>query len=231
MAGYRRLILLGDIFSDLDFRRLKGQHWDFLSYIRKLSNPKRRVEVVWVEGNHDQGLSKLMSHVVGIPVYQRYVWEFEGKRHLAIHGHQFDRFVSRNYLISRIGESLYYTIQKLDSRTKSFSRFLDRLNTRWLRLSNKVATGAISYAKMGHIDRVFCGHTHVATQTSLDGVQYCNTGSWIDALATFSRKIDHESQLLLLGRKMAENVHNCENPEDEHNCERGIVEHTSENLE
>src|SRR5262245_51422886 len=86
-SRFRRLILLGDIFCDLDFRRLDRIHWEFLSYIRTLSNPKRRIEVVWVEGNHDHGLSKVMSHLVGVPVYQRYVWEYQGKRHLAIHGH------------------------------------------------------------------------------------------------------------------------------------------------
>lgn len=182
---YRRLILLGDIFSDLDFRRLKGDHWKFLSCIRKLSNPKRKVEVVWVEGNHDRGLSNLLSHLVGIPVYKRYVWEYAGKRHLAIHGHQFDRFVCSNYLISRIGEFLYYEIQKLDGRNKSISRCLDRLNTRWLRLTSKVASGAINYAKLGGIDRVFCGHTHVAMQAEENGVEYYNTGSWIDSLATY----------------------------------------------
>jgi len=63
---FRRLILLGDIVNDLNFRRLKKEHWQFLSYIRKLSNPKRNVEVVWVEGNHDLGLADLMSHLVGI---------------------------------------------------------------------------------------------------------------------------------------------------------------------
>ena len=72
---FRRLILLGDMFADLNFRRLKKEHWRFLSYIRKLSNPKRGVEVVWVEGNHDMGLTDVMSHLVGVPVYQEYVWE------------------------------------------------------------------------------------------------------------------------------------------------------------
>jgi len=56
---FRRLILLGDIFADLNFRRLTSEHWMFLTHIRKLSNPKRRVEVVWVEGNHDHGLANL----------------------------------------------------------------------------------------------------------------------------------------------------------------------------
>ena len=67
-ASFNRLILLGDIFSDLNFRRLKKEHWQFLGYIRKLSNPKREIEVVWVEGNHDHGLSQVMSHLVGIRV-------------------------------------------------------------------------------------------------------------------------------------------------------------------
>ena len=49
-----------------------------------------------------------MSHLVGIPVYERYVWEFEDKRHLAIHGHQFDGFVSSNFLISRVGLVIYH---------------------------------------------------------------------------------------------------------------------------
>jgi UDP-2,3-diacylglucosamine pyrophosphatase LpxH len=182
---FHRLVLLGDIFSDLNFRRLTSEHWQFLTYIRKLSNPKRKVEVVWVEGNHDRGLANLMSHLVGVPVYQRYVWEYAGKRHLAMHGHQFDRFVSRNLLISRVGEQLFYGIQKLDSQTQCFSRFLDRTNTRWLRLSDKVASGAIHYARMGGCRRVFCGHTHAALAMERDGIEYYNSGSWVDARATF----------------------------------------------
>src|ERR1700721_77548 len=52
---FRRLILLGDIFADLNFGRLTKEHWKFLGYIRKLSNPKRNVEVTWVEANNPQG--------------------------------------------------------------------------------------------------------------------------------------------------------------------------------
>jgi metallophosphoesterase superfamily enzyme len=89
---YRRLILLGDIFADLNFGRLKKEHWKFLGFIRKLSNPKRKVEVVWVEGNHDHGLAEIMSHLVGVRVYQEYQWEYQGVRHIAVHGHQFDGF-------------------------------------------------------------------------------------------------------------------------------------------
>jgi len=182
---FRRLILLGDIVNDLNFRRLKKEHWQFLSYIRKLSNPKRNVEVVWVEGNHDLGLADLMSHLVGIPVYQQYKWEYCGERYLAIHGHQFDRFLVRNFLLSRIGEALFLWIQKIDAVKKRLSRYLDRLNTRWLRLSDKVASGALNYATDHNATRIFCGHTHVSLTVKRDGVEYFNAGSWIDNKCTY----------------------------------------------
>ena len=182
---FRRLILLGDIFSDLNFGRLTKPHWKFLSYIRKLSNPKRGIEVVWVEGNHDRGLSNIMSHLVGVKVYEEYEWEFEGRRHIAIHGHQFDRFAVNNLLFSSLATLFHLQLQKFDFKGKALSRFLDRLGARWLRLSSKVAEGAILHARSHQTDRVFCGHTHQALHIERDGVAYYNSGSWTDFPPTY----------------------------------------------
>jgi UDP-2,3-diacylglucosamine pyrophosphatase LpxH len=183
--SFRRLILLGDIFCDLNFARLKKQHWHFLSYIRKLSNPKREVEVIWVEGNHDQGLSRVMSHLVGIKVYREYCWEFAGKRHLAIHGHQFDRFGINNAFLSKIGAAIYLHLQKIEPERSRLTRALDRLNTSWLRLSPKVASGALAYAKLRGADRILCGHTHLPMHAERDGISYHNAGCWIHNSATY----------------------------------------------
>src|SRR5690348_10082472 len=144
---FRRLILLGDIFSDLNFGRLTKPHWKFLGLIRKLSNPKRGIEVVWVEGNHDHGLTDIMSHLVGVRVYQAYRWMYHGLRHVAIHGHQFDGFQVNNLRLSRFGTSLYLRLQKMDFKRKPIARMIDRVNTRWMRMSSKVSGGAIAYAK------------------------------------------------------------------------------------
>ncbi len=182
---FRRLILLGDIFSDLNFRRLTKEHWKFLGLIRKLSNPKRGIEVVWVEGNHDQGLSTVMSHLVGIKVYQEYAWEFGGVRHLAIHGHQFDRFVVNNWLFSTVNTLIHLQVQRLDFKGKWLSRLMDRLGTRWLRLTPKVASGALAHARLRQAQRIFCGHTHAALHRRQDGLEYYNTGGWIDSKLTY----------------------------------------------
>lgn len=178
-ASFRRLILLGDIFCDMNFRRLQKHHWRFLSEIRKLSNPKRETEVVWVEGNHDRGLSEVMSHLVGVRVYEQYEWEYSGRRFLAVHGHQFDRFLVNNALLSSIGEWIYLHMQRFDSNSIWLSRFLDRQNTRWLRLTPNVCKGAISFARERGAEVVVCGHTHEAMQAEHNGIRYLNSGCWI----------------------------------------------------
>jgi UDP-2,3-diacylglucosamine pyrophosphatase LpxH len=183
--SFQRLILLGDIFADLNFGRLTKEHWRFLGYIRKLSNPKRKVEVVWVEGNHDHGLTDVMSHLVGVKVYQEFAWEHAGLRQLAIHGHQFDGFAVNSVRLNRLGTLLYLWVQKLDLKGKPVAKLIDRLNTRWLRMSSKVASGALSYARQHGVDRIFCGHTHEATYRERDGVQYYNAGGWTDSKPTY----------------------------------------------
>jgi hypothetical protein len=37
--------------------RLKKNHLKALSFISGLSKPENRCEVVWIEGNHDEGIS------------------------------------------------------------------------------------------------------------------------------------------------------------------------------
>jgi UDP-2,3-diacylglucosamine pyrophosphatase LpxH len=183
--SFRRLILLGDIFCDLNFRRLKKEHWQFLSHIRKLSNPKRGVEVVWVEGNHDHGLCEVMSHLVGVEVYQEYEWSSAGIRHLAIHGHQFDRFVVNNRFISNLFTAIHEKLQKLSFGKKRIVGFLERFDTVWLRLSDKVATGALAHAQQRNVHRIFCGHTHEAMSVDCGPIEYFNTGSWTQPTATY----------------------------------------------
>jgi UDP-2,3-diacylglucosamine pyrophosphatase LpxH len=196
---FRRLILLGDIFCDLNFRRLKREHWHFLSYIRKLSNPKRGVEVIWVEGNHDYGLTDVMSHLVGVPVYKEYVWESVGERHIAVHGHQFDNFVIKNYLwMTVLAGNLYLFIQKISSKGKFLAQFLDQLNTQWQRLTPKVARGAVAYARSRGATRIFCGHTHQANTLISQGVSYYNAGSWTNG---------QPSYITVLGKEIAINVY------------------------
>lgn len=190
---FRRLVLLGDIFDDLNFHRLKKDHWDFLSYVRELSDPTRSVEVIWVVGNHDRMLLDI-GHLLGVPVVKEYEWEQEGKRYLAIHGDQFDRFLVRSTPLSRVSARLYAGVQRLGKKQR-IARAIKRTSKKFLRLSKRVARGALEHGKKRGVDVVLCGHTHAAMKMEKDGVTYLNTGSWTDSPATYITITNGEQQL------------------------------------
>jgi len=185
--SFQRLILLGDIFDDLNFKRLKKEHWNFLSYVRKLSNPKRNIEVIWVEGNHDEGLSEIMSLMIGIEILKEYIWKVNGKKFLAIHGHQFDRFLNENVIISNIASFIYDKLQRIGSENQTIARYVKKKSKGWLRLSEKIAHGAIDYAKAKNVNTVICGHTHFATDepTKRKSIEYYNTGCFTDVPSSY----------------------------------------------
>jgi UDP-2,3-diacylglucosamine pyrophosphatase LpxH len=93
--------------------------------------------------------------------------------------------VSNVHVSYYIGTLLYLQLQKWDSKNKTVTRFLDRLGTRWQRLSEKVAEGALAHARHHQAARIFCGHTHAALHKHEHGVDYFNCGAWIDEHPTY----------------------------------------------
>jgi len=179
---FKKLILLGDIFDDLDFKDLTEKQWKLLFHIRKLSS---KTEVIWIEGNHDMGLSRIMSHLVGVDVKKTHIWKYKGERCLAIHGHQFDRFLVNNIIISWIATIAYLLIQRIDTKNYTISRFIKKKSKSWMRLSEKVANGAILYGKLRRAKYVFCGHTHKAMELTKYGSHYYNSGCWTDVPSSY----------------------------------------------
>jgi len=176
LYDFKQLILNGDIFEDLNFKRLHSDHWDVLSYFRQLTKEHK---VIWVVGNHD-GQASILSRLLGVHVYGQYIWSSGGKRYLAIHGHQFDRFISKNIIVGTIASFVYNLIKKFDRGEGAFSHWIMENNRSWLRLSNEVAMKAISYGKMRGVGTVCCGHTHIARQDKIHGIDYYNSGCWTE---------------------------------------------------
>ena len=73
----RRLVLNGDLFDSIDFRRLNKHHWKVLSLLRKLSDDTR---VDWVIGNHD-GSAEFVSHLLGVEMAEEVGFESGNSSH------------------------------------------------------------------------------------------------------------------------------------------------------
>jgi hypothetical protein len=86
-----------------------------------------------------------------------------------------------------IGTLLYLQLQKWDSKNKTLTRFLDRLGTRWQRLSAKVAAGALAHARhhQGGAHLLRPHPCRLRRRDEQHGIDYFNCGAWIDAHPTY----------------------------------------------
>lgn len=179
---FNRLVLLGDIFDDLNFNRMDKHAWKLAGMFRKMSGKKCNSDIVWILGNHDLRLAELMKHLVGLPVYREYEWNIDGKKYLAVHGDQFDKWIVDYYWMSVIPTWFYDFVQKIDGPKHRFSRFLKETSKKWLRINKDVADKFIEYVKKKpyHIDNIFCGHTHIYETINYPDLNttYYNSGCW-----------------------------------------------------
>lgn len=178
---FNRLILNGDVFADLNLNRLDKPAFALLNYLRKLTNEKRHIEVVWVIGNHDLGLVNVIPALLGVPAYDEYRWEQNGKKCLALHGHQFDGIMTNRPRLAKFISWVFLELQKLPVFGKRLARWVDEVSGKWQRVGAVVSERALEYAKHAGADYVFCGHTHEPTWrfNIAWSVRYWNSGSWL----------------------------------------------------
>ena len=169
------LILNGDVFDSIDFRRLKKNHWKVLSLIRKLSD---RMEIVWINGNHD-GPAEIISHLLGVEVRDEMVLESGGRRILFHHGHRFDKFIDDHKILTAIGDFIYRMLQWVDS-SHTFARAAKAKSKTFLRCAAIIEAKSIEYARKLDCDAVCCGHTHLAVANEAGPIAYYNSGCWTE---------------------------------------------------
>ncbi len=172
----RELVINGDIFDDLNFKRLTKRHFACLKVIRRHSD-RDNFRLVWVRGNHD-GPADIVSHIVGVDILDEYVYENGQVRLLILHGDQFDTFTTSYPLLTDAAVGVFYFIQKWMPHRAA--RWIRRISKRWQRNSERVESRAREYARSHGFRFVTCGHTHLPMESERDGVRYVNSGTWTD---------------------------------------------------
>jgi len=196
----KRLILLGDIFDSLNLHWLNQDELNFLSNLRKISSPNSGVEVIWIRGNHDLDILKIIPSVTGDKAYEQYQWQIGGKKYFAIHGDQFDKWIAKKYyFLNQLPDAIYIGIQKIDGPKHSLSRYLKEKSKIFLHLNEKISASILKYLKTNKIqaDAFFCGHTHIPTKHYFesDKIWFYNTGSWTGKESPTYITIDDEGNI------------------------------------
>lgn len=196
---FDRLILNGDIFDDLNFRRLKERHWAVLDQIRTLADRK---EVVWICGNHD-GSKEAMHRLLGVEVLMDYTFEYKGETVLVVHGHEFDKFHRATRGLSNLRNAFYGFALWFDVPRKKAIQWMQRSSTVFMRISERVKERTVLKAKASGARYVVAGHTHRREVDEVDGVLFLNPSSWLTSQPAYVLFDDAMSapEIVVMGRR------------------------------
>lgn len=204
-----RIYLVGDIIDGWHLKR--GWHWpqshnDVVQEV--LSKAQAGTEVIFIPGNHDEALrGYLGTHFGGIEVRKtaEHV-TVDGRRFLVTHGDQFDSIIVHAKWLAHLGDRAYGAALWLNTR---YNRVRHLWGGQYWSLSNwakhqvKRAVNYISEyekvlteeARRGGYDGIVCGHIHSAAIRKLNGIEYINTGDWVESCTAF---VEHSNGRLEL---------------------------------
>ena len=204
------LYLVGDIFDGWQLK--KNWYWPQAhnDVIQKLLRKARKgTKVFYIPGNHDEfARGYVGNNVGGIEVLNELVHTTaDGKRLLVLHGDQFDGVVKFNRWLAVLGSHAY-----------EFSMFLNHhynVVRRWFgmpywslsaylkhRVKNAIAyitefeSAVAQEARHRHCDGILCGHIHKAEMRTIEGVQYVNSGDWVESCTAIVEHADGRLELI-----------------------------------
>ena len=193
----KNLYLVGDIIDG--WQLTKKWYWNQLhnDVIQKVLRKSRKgTRVVYIVGNHDEGLRKFLGISLGnIQVVNEVEHTLrDGRRFLILHGDLFDGIIKNVKWIAHLGDFLYVrmiTINNTFNRVRrklgfpywSLSQYLKQRVNKATNFVTAFENAIANEAKRRGFDGVVCGHIHKAEIRDIGGVLYCNDGDWVESLS------------------------------------------------
>jgi len=204
------LVLVGDVIDLWSMRRTPYWPTAHNEVLRNLMARARSGQrVVYVPGNHDEDLRAYCGAAFGALEVRR---EYEhttarGQRYLVLHGDEFDVHVECSRWLAATGSFAYDIALGLNrgyNRLRhafgypywSLASFLKSKFGDAMRYIERFEQAASRHAHKRGYDGIICGHIHQPVQRVLGGVQYCNTGDWVENCTALVEDRNGELRLL-----------------------------------
>ena len=185
------LILNGDII-DIDALR-RGSKWKgkHMKVVIKLLEMSKDTEIIYIRGNHDNDVKDLYHTFLGnIKFMEDYIYTVNDKKYFIFHGDRID--VTTKYkLLTQIGSIGYDFALRLNTWYNkyreltgkpyySISKIIKENFKKALSFINDFEVNACDYAKSLNCDGVICGHIHIPSVKVINGIEYYNSGDWVE---------------------------------------------------
>lgn len=200
------LYLVGDIIDG--WRLKKSWYWnETYSYlIRRIHDLMRAgTQVCYAPGNHDEFLRDFLDNLTsldGIQMADEFVHlTADGRRLLVIHGDQFDAVVRQARWLSMLGDMGYNALLRINQWFNLGLRLFGRRYwslSKYIKHQVKLATCFIGqfedvvtkHAAARDCAGVICGHIHTPLISHRNGIEYFNTGDWVESCTGLVEHLD-----------------------------------------
>lgn len=223
MVDCKYLYLVGDLIDGWELRFRWYWRDDYNTLIQKLLRKSRKqTKVIYITGNHDEFIDEFAGMRFGSVTMARQAIHTaaDGKKYLVIHGHQADGLTHFNHLLEKLGSHLYNWILDFNlyfNRVRRAMGFGYWSLAGYLKSKAKSAVKYVteyedtlaSMARKNGTDGVICGHIHRAEIKMINGIEYLNTGDWVESCTALVEDFDgkiklihfHENDVLRAGRR------------------------------
>ena len=201
------LILNGDII-DMDALK-RGSKWrnKHTKVIMKLLDMSRDTNIIYIRGNHDSDLEDVYGYKFGnIKFMDEYIYNHDDKKILIFHGDKIDVTVKYKFLsqIGSIGYDLALRLNTLYNEYRmrtgkpyySISKWIKKNVKNAISFVNDFEINACEYAKSKKCDSVICGHIHIPVIKKIDGIDYYNSGDWVENFSCLVLTSENEWKLI-----------------------------------
>lgn len=205
-----KLILNGDIIDAWVLK--KGGQWPkahtrFIRMVLKKME-KRDTEVVYLRGNHDDMLGKVLPlEFENLRIVEEYVHGTARGRYLVLHGDVFDTITQNFVFLAYIGDWGYRLLMRFN---RLYNAWRAWRGLEYYSLSKAVKArvkSAVSHvskfedhivelAKRRGCVGVMCGHIHTASDKMLGDIHYLNSGDWVESLTGIVEHFDGRFELI-----------------------------------
>lgn len=212
------LYLVGDIVDFWKVRR--GPHWpqSHNDVLQKLLRKARKgTRVVFIPGNHDDGLRDYAgTNFGGVELRRDAIHEgANGKRYLVLHGDEFDVVVRYARWLAFLGDRSYDAALALNVPLNSARRMLGLGHwslSAFLKLKVKSAVNYIgefedalsAEARRRDAEGLICGHIHHANARMIDGIHYLNCGDWVESCTAVAERFDGQFEIIRWKEQLAQ---------------------------
>ncbi len=189
------IYLVGDVIDFWRLRRRPSWRASQTEAVKELvAKAHNGTRVVYIPGNHDTEIRAFAGTTLG-PFeicLQAIHTTANGRKYLVIHGDEFDGVVQNAYWLAALGDVAYdiaaaantllnWVRRGLGLRYWSLSAYLKYRVKRSVTLAGNYENKLAAAAREAGAAGVICGHIHHAAIHEVEGIDYVNTGDWIES--------------------------------------------------